>query len=97
MFDAFEFFSLLQLFFFFFFSGCGGYLHTSSGVITSPNYPQNYSPNLNCSWHVVVTTGFIIAVHFEQPFQVKSEDTSCILGDYIEVRLLAGSPNPQSC
>lgn len=82
---------------FFFFSGCGGYLHTSRGVITSPNYPENYSPNLNCSWHVVVTTGFIIAVHFEQPFQVKSEDTSCTLGDYVEVRLLAGSPNPQSC
>ncbi|OWK59671.1 Cubilin, partial [Lonchura striata] len=65
---------------------CGGYLHTSRGVITSPNYPQNYSPNLNCSWHVVVATGFIIAVHFEQPFQIKSEDTSCILGDYVELK-----------
>lgn len=82
--------------FYLFFSGCGGYLHTSRGVITSPNYPQNYSPNLNCSWHVVVATGSIIAVHFEEPFQIKSEDTSCTLGDYIEVRLLAGSPNPQS-
>lgn len=94
MVDTFGFFSLLQLLSFF--SGCGGYLHTSRGVITSPNYPQNYSPNLNCSWHVVVATGSIIAVHFEQPFQIKSEDTSCTLGDYIEVRLLAGSPNPQS-
>uniref|UniRef100_A0A672TWH3 CUB domain-containing protein n=1 Tax=Strigops habroptila TaxID=2489341 RepID=A0A672TWH3_STRHB len=66
------------------------------GVITSPNYPQDYAPNLNCSWHVSVTSGFIIAVHFEQPFQVKNEDTSCSLGDYVEVRLLARSPNPQS-
>uniref|UniRef100_A0A8B9N9X7 Cubilin n=1 Tax=Accipiter nisus TaxID=211598 RepID=A0A8B9N9X7_9AVES len=65
---------------------CGGYLHTGRGVITSPNYPQDYAPNLNCSWHVVVTSGFIIAVHFEQPFQVKSEDTSCSLGDYVELK-----------
>lgn len=89
---------MLIIFFSFdsFFSGCGGYLHTDRGVITSPNYPQDYAPNLNCSWRVVVTSGFIIAVHFEQPFQVKSEDTSCSLGDYVEVRLLARSPNPQS-
>lgn len=71
-------------------------MHTSRGVITSPNYPQDYAPNLNCSWRVVVTSGFVIAVHFEPPFQIKSEDTSCSLGDYVEVRLLAGSANPQS-
>ncbi|NWR90257.1 CUBN protein, partial [Furnarius figulus] len=85
---------------------CGGYLQTNRGVITSPNYPQDYGPNLNCSWHVVVTTGFIIAVHFEQPFQVKSEDTSCSLGDYIELKngldhaappLLSGRGNGRFC
>ncbi|NXG01683.1 CUBN protein, partial [Sakesphorus luctuosus] len=85
---------------------CGGYLHTSRGVITSPNYPQDYAPNLNCSWHVVVTTGFIIAVHFEQPFQVKSEDTSCSLGDYVELKngldnaappLVSGRGNGRFC
>ncbi|XP_054027363.1 cubilin [Dryobates pubescens] len=65
---------------------CGGYLHTSRGVITSPNYPQDYAPNMNCSWRVVVASGFIIAVHFEQPFQVESEDTSCSLGDYVELK-----------
>ncbi|KAK2531299.1 Cubn [Columba livia] len=65
---------------------CGGYLHTSRGVITSPNYPQDYAPNLNCSWRVVVTSGFVIAVHFEPPFQIKSEDTSCSLGDYVELK-----------
>ncbi|XP_040449627.1 cubilin isoform X3 [Falco naumanni] len=65
---------------------CGGYLYTGRGVIASPNYPQDYAPNLNCSWRVVVTSGFIIAVHFEQPFQVNSEDTSCSLGDYVELK-----------
>ncbi|PKU30481.1 cubilin [Limosa lapponica baueri] len=86
--------------------GCGGYLHTGTGVITSPNYPQDYTPNLNCSWHVVVTSGFIIAVHFEQPFQVKSEDTSCSLGDYVELKngldnaappLVSGRGNGRFC
>ncbi|NWR74432.1 CUBN protein, partial [Centropus unirufus] len=65
---------------------CGGYLHAGRGVITSPNYPQDYAPNLNCSWHVVVTSGFTIAVHFEEPFQIISEDTSCNHGDYIELK-----------
>ncbi|XP_019353396.2 cubilin [Alligator mississippiensis] len=65
---------------------CGGYLHADRGVITSPNYPQSYVPNLNCSWHVLVTTGFIIAVHFEQPFQVQGEDASCSRGDYVELK-----------
>ncbi|XP_062489682.1 cubilin isoform X1 [Pezoporus occidentalis] len=85
---------------------CGGYLHTGRGVITSPNYPQDYAPNLNCSWHVAVTSGFIIAIHFEQPFQVKSEDTSCSLGDYVELRngldnaappLVSGRGNGRFC
>uniref|UniRef100_A0A8C9LFB5 Cubilin n=1 Tax=Pavo cristatus TaxID=9049 RepID=A0A8C9LFB5_PAVCR len=65
---------------------CGGYLHADRGVITSPSYPQDYTPNLNCSWHVLVTSGFIITVHFEQPFQVKSEDASCNSGDYVELK-----------
>uniref|UniRef100_A0A8C0FEB1 Cubilin n=1 Tax=Bubo bubo TaxID=30461 RepID=A0A8C0FEB1_BUBBB len=85
---------------------CGGYLHTGKGVITSPNYPQDYAANLNCSWRVVVTSGFIIAVHFEQPFQVKSEDTSCSLGDYVELKngldnaappLVSGRGNGRFC
>lgn len=67
-------------------SGCGGYLHANRGVVTSPNYGQIYPPNLNCSWHVLVTPGFIIGVHFEEPFQVLSEDASCSHGDYVEVR-----------
>uniref|UniRef100_A0A8B9GL35 Cubilin n=1 Tax=Amazona collaria TaxID=241587 RepID=A0A8B9GL35_9PSIT len=85
---------------------CGGYLHTGRGVITSPNYPQDYAPNLNCSWHVAVTSGFIIAVNFEQPFQVKSEDASCSLGDYVELKngldnaappLVSGRGNGRFC
>ncbi|XP_067326675.1 cubilin [Anolis sagrei] len=65
---------------------CGGYLHADRGVIASPNFPQTYPPNINCSWHILVTTGLIIGVHFEQPFQVLNEDASCSHGDYVELR-----------
>ncbi|XP_067863171.1 cubilin [Heptranchias perlo] len=65
---------------------CGGQLHADHGVITSPNYPHTYMPNLNCTWRVVVTSGFIIAIHFKQPFQVQGSDTDCTSGDYLELR-----------
>ncbi|XP_064410135.1 cubilin [Latimeria chalumnae] len=65
---------------------CGGYFHVNRGLITSPNYPQPYTPNLNCTWHVVVTSGFTIAVHFEQPFEILGYGTSCDSGDYLELR-----------
>ncbi|XP_053215446.1 cubilin [Podarcis raffonei] len=65
---------------------CGGYLYTDSGVVTSPNYPQTYPPNLNCSWHVMVTVGFIIGIHSEELFQVINEDAACSRGDYVELR-----------
>ncbi|XP_069067650.1 cubilin [Pleurodeles waltl] len=65
---------------------CGGYLHVDRGVITSHNYPQTYTSNLNCSWHVLVTSGFTIAVHFEPAFQILNDGTSCSNGDYLELR-----------
>lgn len=68
--------------------GCGGYLHADRGIITSPSYPETYPPNLNCSWHVLVQTGLVIAVHFEQPFQVPNSDPSCNQGDYVMVSLI---------
>ncbi|KAG8573749.1 hypothetical protein GDO81_012532 [Engystomops pustulosus] len=65
---------------------CGGYLHANRGVITSHNYPTSYIPNQNCTWHVMVTPGFTIVVHFEQTFEVVNTDGSCGGGDYIELR-----------
>ncbi|NP_001003148.2 cubilin precursor [Canis lupus familiaris] len=69
-----------------FHKSCGGYLHADRGIITSPQYPETYSPNLNCSWHVLVQSGLTIAVHFEQPFQIPSGDSSCSQGDYLVLK-----------
>ena len=31
---------------------CGGVLTNISGVITSPNYPNNYPDNITCTWKI---------------------------------------------
>uniref|UniRef100_A0A671G3G5 Cubilin n=1 Tax=Rhinolophus ferrumequinum TaxID=59479 RepID=A0A671G3G5_RHIFE len=69
-----------------FHKSCGGYLHADRGIITSPNYPETYPSNLNCSWHVLVQRGLTIAVHFEQPFQIPNSDSSCNQGDYLVLK-----------
>jgi len=33
-------------------SVCGGLLNSEYGLITSPNYPNSYFPNLNCYWTI---------------------------------------------
>ncbi|XP_003786834.1 cubilin [Otolemur garnettii] len=69
-----------------FHKSCGGYRHADRGIITSPNYPESYKPNLNCSWHVLVQSGLTIAVHFEQPFQIPNGDSFCNQGDYLVLK-----------
>uniref|UniRef100_F7D8H4 Cubilin n=1 Tax=Ornithorhynchus anatinus TaxID=9258 RepID=F7D8H4_ORNAN len=69
-----------------FHQSCGGLLHVDRGVITSPNYPDSFPPNLNCSWHVKVREGLTVGVHFEQPFQIPNGDLYCSRGDYLELR-----------
>ena len=35
-------------------SGCGGSrsLRNSSGIISTPNYPNHYAHNLSCTWTI---------------------------------------------
>ncbi|MCJ8728547.1 hypothetical protein PDJAM_G00005700 [Pangasius djambal] len=66
--------------------GCGGLLHADRGVLSSPHYPQNYKPNLDCSWHVMVTSGYRVSVTFLSPFQVQGFGTACSSGDYLELK-----------
>ncbi|KAJ8276925.1 hypothetical protein GJAV_G00069430 [Gymnothorax javanicus] len=66
--------------------GCGGFLHADRGVISSPRYPENYTPRLDCVWHVMVTPGFRVTASFQTPFQVQGFGTACSSGDYLELR-----------
>ncbi|XP_043916230.1 cubilin-like [Protopterus annectens] len=69
-----------------FHKSCGGYFHVNRGILTSTHYPQSYPANQNCTWHVVVTSGYTINVNFEQPFQIQGSGTGCSSGDYLELR-----------
>uniref|UniRef100_A0A8C1I6Q0 Cubilin (intrinsic factor-cobalamin receptor) n=1 Tax=Cyprinus carpio TaxID=7962 RepID=A0A8C1I6Q0_CYPCA len=66
--------------------GCGGFLHTDRGVLSSPQYPQNYKPNMNCNWQVMVTSGFRVSITFQSPFQIQGYGDHCSTGDYLELR-----------
>lgn len=66
--------------------GCGGLLHVDRGILSSPHYPQNYLPGLDCHWHVMVTPGFRVSVTFQSPFQIQGYGSECNSGDYLELR-----------
>uniref|UniRef100_A0A8C6U660 CUB domain-containing protein n=1 Tax=Neogobius melanostomus TaxID=47308 RepID=A0A8C6U660_9GOBI len=38
-------------------AGCGGVIHADSGIIKSPNYPQNFPANSECLWHIIAHQG----------------------------------------
>jgi tolkin protein len=62
---------------------CGGQISKESGILSSPNYPDNYKPNKECVWKLSVPDGYSVALKF-QSFEVESHD-HCVY-DYVEVR-----------
>ena len=64
---------------------CGEDLTTSSGVITSPNYPNVYPNNRDCNWTISVPAGQQIAINFTD-FHIYGSYGSCQYGDYVEIR-----------
>jgi len=55
----------------------------NSSVVQSPNWPENYKPNRECTWLVKADENHQISLRFET-FDLESHD-SCAY-DYIEVR-----------
>lgn len=47
---------------------CNRTIHMDSGVIESPNFPNDYPNNLDCSWTIVVSRGNRIRVQFSHFF-----------------------------
>ncbi|XP_018577861.1 cubilin-like [Anoplophora glabripennis] len=45
-------------------TGCGGHLTSPTGSIISPNYPEPYSRNTDCTWTIIVGAGSRIQVIF---------------------------------
>ncbi|KAK4015728.1 hypothetical protein OUZ56_030702 [Daphnia magna] len=59
-------------------AGCNGVLTTSSGLLTSPNYPGVYPNNYNCQWTIRLAPGSKIRLTFSH-FAIESPF------DYVEV------------
>ena len=62
---------------------CGGYVYAGRGVIPSPNYPNSYPDNSNCTWTIRCQPGRTLQLNFTA-FSVRGVSGSCT-DDYVEV------------
>uniref|UniRef100_A0A3P8UQF3 Metalloendopeptidase n=1 Tax=Cynoglossus semilaevis TaxID=244447 RepID=A0A3P8UQF3_CYNSE len=62
---------------------CGGEVKQDSGLIQSPNYPDDYQSNKACVWRITVEEGFNVGLSF-QSFETE-QHTVCAY-DFVEVR-----------
>ncbi|XP_071156308.1 cubilin-like isoform X2 [Mytilus edulis] len=67
---------------------CGGHLTLSnsvtSGYFTSPNYPSNYTHNVECVWIITAPANERIQIDFDERFRIENH-MSCRF-DFIELR-----------
>lgn len=70
---------------------CNRTIFADSGVIESPNFPNDYPNNLNCSWTVFVNRGNVINMefshfNFENAMQYHNETGAQVCTfDYLEI------------
>lgn len=71
---------------------CGGLLTTGKGVFSSPFYPSNYPPQINCVWNIQTSEDKFIKVQFRK-FSVGSDQDPGCSQDYVKVdeKRLCGS------
>ncbi|KAI6170817.1 putative cubilin [Aphelenchoides bicaudatus] len=61
---------------------CGFTTHAQTGIIHSPNYPDDYPNNLKCMWHIVVPPGFHIKLTFDH---VDIQESHQCTKDYLSI------------
>lgn len=65
---------------------CNVTLKGHYGAIESPNYPNNYSPELNCMWVIQAPLGNRLNISFESfVLEGYTYSNSCNY-DYVEVK-----------
>ncbi|EDV46242.2 cubilin homolog [Drosophila erecta] len=70
---------------------CGGHIHASSGELSSPDYPANYSSGLDCDWHLTGTVDNLLEIQLENFDLEQSPNCSA---DYLEIRNGASTDSP---
>lgn len=71
---------------------CGGLLTTGKGVFSSPFYPSNYPPQINCDWTIQTSADKFIKIQFRR-FSVGPDQDRYCSQDYVKVndKKLCGS------
>ncbi|XP_017055443.1 cubilin homolog [Drosophila ficusphila] len=70
---------------------CGGHVHASSGELTSPDYPANYTGGLDCDWQLTSGVNTIMEIQMEI-FDLE-QSPNCT-ADYLEIRNGAERDSP---
>jgi len=65
--------------------GCGGSLSGVTGAFTSPEYPNNYPANSDCTWTLTIPEG-VIVLQFTD-FSLEDSASECSY-DYVKVNLV---------
>ncbi|XP_065602462.1 deleted in malignant brain tumors 1 protein-like [Cyrtonyx montezumae] len=60
---------------------CGGLISNSSGILQSPNHPENYPNNADCVWEIQVENNFRVMLTFRD---IAMQSSRCQY-DYIEI------------
>lgn len=58
-------------------TGCGGVIHADTGTFKSPNYPQNFPTNVECSWKIIAHEGSHVEVNFDSDFNIPDSSGTC--------------------
>lgn len=63
-------------------------IHADTGAIKSPNYPQNFPANVECSWQIIAHEGNHLEMSFDSDFQIPDSTGTC-QSSYIKVLIEA--------
>ena len=67
---------------------CGGTLHSRSGFLSSPDSPNAYPENVNCTWTIVGPVGHFITFRFSR-MQIYNPSTNATCSNssgWLEIR-----------
>lgn len=71
----------------YFWPGCGGVIHADTGTIKSPNYPQNFPANVECSWQIIAHEGTHLEMNVNSDFEIPDSTGTC-QNSYVKVSVL---------
>nr|XP_033784473.1 astacin-like metalloendopeptidase isoform X2 [Geotrypetes seraphini] len=61
---------------------CGGTFTSTKGVVTSPNFPSEYPPSLDCTWTIIAPLGYKIYLKMNA---FELEDSAYCTYDYLTI------------